>query len=355
LKQWATAPWAALRLLGWKLALLTHRSEIPDNQDLAFVRMVAAPALGWAIVDFGIVFPLAAVGLARGHRTSFWWFLSLATGLGLAATAVFFVVGRYRVPWVPGLTLLAAAGVVDLADRARQGDWRGIAWRLGVLGLPAALLSWRPQADPVPSRWGNQLIAMAVADLRAGQLDPAIDALDLARASGPETAEVVRRHVELGPFHDLLRAAIDRELGQGARANSPAGTGVPTQQGRWLRQTRERSARARSLLEQGLRDHPEDARVNREWGAFLLSWPEQPGDRTRALHALERASRGPRGDYGAALLLTLATSDLTVLERSAALRREDRNPSTALVRAMVASRPRPRERRDRSEPRLTRQ
>lgn len=150
-----------MRLLGFKLALATHRFEIPDNQDIEFVEIVAAPALAWGIVDFGTVFPLAVLGLARVPRTPFWWFLSLATGLGLAATALFFVVGRYRVPWVPGLVLLAAAGVVDLARLVRLGDWRGLAWRLALLGLPAVILSWRPQADPVPTRWGNQLIALA--------------------------------------------------------------------------------------------------------------------------------------------------------------------------------------------------
>jgi hypothetical protein len=342
LRRWATAPLASIRLLLRKFALLTHRSEIPDNQDIEFVRIVAAPALGWGIVDFGCVFPLAAVGLARRPRTRFWRFLSLATGLGLAATAVFFIVGRYRVPWVPGLILLAAAGVVDLADRVRLGDWRGIAWRLGVLGLPAALLSWRPQVDPVPTRWVNQLIAMAVADLRAGHLDPAIDALDLARASGPETAESVRRHLGLGPFQDLLREAMDRELRGHSSPDSAAGPRAMIHQGRWLRQLRERSARARALLEASLRAIPDDATANREWGAFLLSWPEQPGDRARALDALKRASRGPGADYRATLFVALATSHPELLERSPAVAVEHRNRFTALVRAMIASRPRTR-------------
>jgi hypothetical protein len=35
-----------------------NRSEIPDNQVIEFVWIVAAPALGWAMVDFRIVFPL---------------------------------------------------------------------------------------------------------------------------------------------------------------------------------------------------------------------------------------------------------------------------------------------------------
>jgi hypothetical protein len=122
-----------------RLGLSIHRYEIPDNQDIEFVQIVAAPALAWGTVGFGVVFPLAVIGLARVPRTRFWWFLSLSTGLGLAATALFFVVGRYRVPWVPGLALLAAAGVVDLARLVKRGDWRGLE-----LASPG-----RPCSDPV--------------------------------------------------------------------------------------------------------------------------------------------------------------------------------------------------------------
>jgi hypothetical protein len=333
LRQWASAPLASIRLLFWKLALLTHRFEIPDSQDMEFVRIVAAPALGWGIIRFGIIFPMAVLGLARVPRTGFWWFLSLATGLGLVATAVFFVVGRYRVPWVPGLVLLAAAGVVDLFQRVRQGDWRGLGWRLGLLGLPAAVLSWRPQSDPVPSRWGNQLIALALADLRAGQFDSAIDALDLAQASSRETAARIRQLAEHGAFGDLLREAVHRALGKSS--NRSAEPRAMIYQGRLLRQLRERSAEARSLLEASLLACPSDATANREWGALLLSWPERPHDHARAIEALDRASRDPGADGRAARLLALTTSNPAMLKRSID---EDRNHFTILVRAMLASR-----------------
>jgi hypothetical protein len=285
-------------------------------------------------VGFGVMFPLAVLGLARVPRTRFWWFLSLSTGLGLAATAVFFVVGRYRVPWVPGLALLAAAGVVDLTRLFRLGDWRGLAWRLGLLGLPAILLSWRPQADPVPSRWGNQLIALALADLRADQVDAAIDALDLARSSSPEMAESVRQMSMDGPFHDLLVDTIYRELSKSS--NFPPGTKATIRQGRLLRQLPERSAQARSLLESSHRLIPNDATANREWGASLLSWPEQPLDREHALEALERASRDSKADNRATLFLALATSNPALLKRSAVVTGGDRNDLTILVRTMLS-------------------
>jgi hypothetical protein len=333
LRQWASAPVNSLRLLGWKLALLTHRFEIPDSQDIEFVQIVAAPALAWGIVGFGVVFPLAVLGLARVPRTGFWWFLSLTTGLGLVATALFFVVGRYRIPWVPGLALLAAAAVVDLARRVRLGDWRGLAWRLGLLGLPAILLSWRPQVDPFPIRWGSQLTRLALAELRADQLDSAIDALDLARASSPVMARRVLQMSTDGPFRDLLLEAISRELGKSS--NLPAGTRADIHRGRLLRQLPERSAQARSILESSLRSIPSDATANREWGALLLSWPEQPLDHNRALEALEQASRGSQSDDRATRLLALTTSNPALLKQSAVLAREDRDHLTMLVRAML--------------------
>jgi hypothetical protein len=44
-RHWVTAPLASVRLLVRKLAFVAHRSEIPDNQDIEFVRIVTAPAL----------------------------------------------------------------------------------------------------------------------------------------------------------------------------------------------------------------------------------------------------------------------------------------------------------------------
>ena len=126
LRRWETAPIASLRLLAWKLALVCSDFEIFDNQSAELVRAVAAPALSWSFLSLGWVLPLAALGLARPapDRTPFWWFLVLSTLGGLISTALFFVVGRYRIPWVPGLVLLAAAGVVDTSRRLAARRWK---------------------------------------------------------------------------------------------------------------------------------------------------------------------------------------------------------------------------------------
>ena len=115
-------PVASLRLFAWKLALLTHRFEIPDSQDIEFVQIVAAPALAWGLVDFGILFPLAVIGLARVPRARFWWFLSLATLLGLVGDRPFLCRGPIPRSMGPGIGLARRGG--GRRPRALAQAWR---------------------------------------------------------------------------------------------------------------------------------------------------------------------------------------------------------------------------------------
>jgi len=109
LKHWQVAPIASLRFLGFKIGLLLNDLEIPDSQSIDWVRLAAAPSLSLAFLSFGWLAPWAALGLTRTQRSPFWWFLAATTVVGLGSTAIFLVLGRYRVPWAPGLALLAAA------------------------------------------------------------------------------------------------------------------------------------------------------------------------------------------------------------------------------------------------------
>ncbi|HEX8203371.1 MAG TPA: hypothetical protein VF590_23040 [Isosphaeraceae bacterium] len=192
LQRWRDEPAAAERLLARKFGLLAHDAEIPDNQDIAVVREVAAPALAWGFLRFGWLTPWAALGLVPALRTPFGRFLALATLGGLGSTALFFVVGRYRIPWMPGVILLASAGAVDSWRRVARGRWRSVAAGILLLAAPAGVLAWRPSTDPAPDRWGHAQIQLATADLGAGRLDPAIDALNDARALGPGPSRRVR-------------------------------------------------------------------------------------------------------------------------------------------------------------------
>jgi hypothetical protein len=307
LRRWRDDPGASMRLLAYKIGLLAHDFEIPDNQDAEFIRLVAAPRLSWGLVSLGVLLPLAALGLGVGRagRSPFWGFLVLSTAAGLGSTALFFVVGRYRVPWLPGLALLGAAGVVDVARRVARGSLRAVALRVLLLAVPALVLAWRPLPDPTPDRWGHAEIELALAYLASGRLDPAIDALDDARALGPGPAGRIAALLAEGPVHDRVAALVRDRLAASRRAgDTPA-----LDRARWLRQLPEARAESRRVLESLLRSHPDDPATLREWGAWWLGEPDGPDARRRASAAFARAERTPPGDASSALLLALLNSD----------------------------------------------
>jgi 4-amino-4-deoxy-L-arabinose transferase-like glycosyltransferase len=332
LGRWREAPLASLRLLAHKLGLLAHDFEIPDNQDMEVIRLVAAPRLAWGLFSFGALLPLAALGLGREERTPFWWFLVLSTAAGLASTALFFVVGRYRIPWVPGLALLAAAGAVDLARRGVRGRWRSAAARVLLLAATAVWLAWRPMADPAPDRWGHSEIELALAYLADGRLESAIDALDDARALGEGPTARAAELLAEGGVHDRLAAlAADRS------ETYPA---ADLDRARWLRQLPETRGEARWMLEATLRSHPGDPIALREWGAWWLGEPGDPEARRRALDALANAG----GDPSAAVLLALLGADPGPLERLRGGVPDRSRGRIRLARAILTHRPRRRDR-----------
>ncbi|SIO65738.1 4-amino-4-deoxy-L-arabinose transferase [Singulisphaera sp. GP187] len=305
LARWREAPVASLRLLAKKFGLLLSHFEVPDNQDREFVQLVAAPRLAWGILGFGWLAPWAALGLVRADRSAFWRLLAMTTVAGLVSTAAFFVVGRYRIPWVPGLALLGAAGAVDLARLARGRCGKSLAWRVWLVAVPVAALAWRPLDDPVPDRWGHAEIALAVAELGESHLEPAIDALDDARALSPGAAGRVAEITASGPLHDRLNTLVRSRLTLGSgRINIPH-----ARLARWLRQVPDGRVEARRLLEAALAENPDDRRALRELGALRLSELGDPMARRQAALDLGRAARGPAGDPSAAILLALLRGD----------------------------------------------
>jgi hypothetical protein len=308
LKRWRDAPGASLRLLGKKFGLLLNDFEIGDNHNIDLTRLVAAPALDLAPIRFGWLLPLAAIGLARpmARRSAFWWFVALSTAAGLASTALFFVVGRYRIPWVPGLALLAAGGVADLAWLARERRWRGIVARVALLGLPAAVLAWRPTPLPAEQRWAFAERRLVVAALQVGDIDGAIDALDDGRALGPEP---------MARFNAMLAGSQEAaELATSIRSRLALrerfGGSPPLLRARWLRVVPSARAEARRLLDAALAADPSDPRARAELGAWWLGSPE-PSARDRAAAELRRAAAT---DPGAAILLALLRKDSSILD-----------------------------------------
>ena len=71
---------------------------------------------------------------------------------------------------------------LDLRRQLAKRQWQRVTWRLLLIAVPIAILSWRPEVDPDPDRWGYFQLGLFVAYLQAGDVDAAIDVLDDARA-----------------------------------------------------------------------------------------------------------------------------------------------------------------------------
>jgi len=113
--------------------------------------------LAW-VNHFGILAPLAAVGLwlSRKKWQQLWLLYAMTLSLAVSVT-IFYIFGRYRFPLVPLLTLFAGAGLVGLAGLYRQRAWRPLAVAAGVLLAGSILVNW-PIYDfrgPWPGGYNN--------------------------------------------------------------------------------------------------------------------------------------------------------------------------------------------------------
>lgn len=133
---WRQEPVAALRLLGWKLRLFLTDHELGNNQDERFFALHFGPLLRGLPVGFGLIAPLALVGMflcARRWRELFplWGFVPVYA----ASVILFFVNARFRIPLVLPACIFAAHTLVWAWDAARA---RRIAALGGVLGAALA-------------------------------------------------------------------------------------------------------------------------------------------------------------------------------------------------------------------------
>jgi hypothetical protein len=104
-----------LALLGRKFLAVWHWYEVPNNESYDYF-LLHAPALRAVGLGFGLVAPLALVGLALGFRRSWDYALCVAyVGCGLTSLVVLYTVGRLRMPMAFALVEFAAVTLVTLA------------------------------------------------------------------------------------------------------------------------------------------------------------------------------------------------------------------------------------------------
>ncbi|HJQ85439.1 MAG TPA: hypothetical protein VKA21_15235, partial [Candidatus Binatia bacterium] len=118
-----------------KLATLWNGYEIPDNYQYAFMRTHFLPLL-WLLVTFALVAPLALVGAAMPfwRRRDVSALFIVCFGY-LATVVLFYVRGRYRIPAVPFLIVLAAVAVDRAWTAVAARQWSAVATLAGGLAV----------------------------------------------------------------------------------------------------------------------------------------------------------------------------------------------------------------------------
>jgi len=206
-----------LRLTARKLALIWNAYELPDTEDyyLYCERSSLLHTLD-RLWHFGILAPLAAVGIIL-TRTD-WrrlWFLYAWLLLTTLSVAAFVVFARYRLPLVPVLLILAAAGIDEAVRRLRARQVRPLVVPIIVLPLVAVGTNWPLHGPRSPRAFSCVNHAVALADV--GRHDEALKELEQALQLAPADVDalLVRGSVLLdhGRYADALAAYEDARRG----------------------------------------------------------------------------------------------------------------------------------------------
>jgi len=130
--------WAALTFK--RFIFLTNNREISDNIDFYAITEKSIP-LRYAPFRFGILFVLTVVGMKRILASREGRLLSLYALAVAIPALLFFVVGRFRLPLLPFLSVGAALGVMELATIGRSPSRKAIGLAVGVILSACALTS----------------------------------------------------------------------------------------------------------------------------------------------------------------------------------------------------------------------
>jgi tetratricopeptide (TPR) repeat protein len=140
-------PASWLKLMVRKLALTFNAAELSDteNQDVYAEKAWLLKSL--LPFDFGLLFAMAALGVALTAAS--WrrmWFLYAIGATYALSVALFYVFARYRFPIALVLMLLATGGILEAFDRVRRRRYRSLAAPAAVAAL-AIVASHLPLED----------------------------------------------------------------------------------------------------------------------------------------------------------------------------------------------------------------
>jgi hypothetical protein len=202
----SSSPAAAARHQLYKLRRFWSATETGNNQAVwPFARLSwIVRVLGW--LSFPVVTSLAAGGLVLARDR---WLVALPLLgfllLSMLTTVAFFCNARYRLPVVPVLLLLAAAGIDRAWRLIAARDLRPLAAAVVAAGVAGLFVATNPP-DPTVARRNDELNAALLLGVHAQNPPP----------EGPGDADAAARWfaraVELGPGLPEARAGLARAL-----------------------------------------------------------------------------------------------------------------------------------------------
>lgn len=132
-------PVSWLKLMVHKLALTFNSAELSDTESQDVYAEQAWLLKSLLPYDFGLLFAMAALGVAL--TSAAWrrmWFLYAIGATYALSVAFFYVFARYRFPIALVLMLLAAGGILEAFRRVRLRRWRSLAAPAAVAALAMA-------------------------------------------------------------------------------------------------------------------------------------------------------------------------------------------------------------------------
>jgi len=191
-----------------KLGYFFAPFEMPNNASYSYFRLNSA-LLRRATLSFFWISPLALLGLIESFRRPEPFApVYLFIVCGVATTIAFYVIARFRAPFMPAILIFAGLGLWSLATSARRGAWG----RIAASGALAVALFAVNTAKTFPDE-----------DLVRPQ-DFLISIQGyLTRGMTPEALREAERGRDLFPaLADFPRAAARIHLAQGRRAEALA-------------------------------------------------------------------------------------------------------------------------------------
>lgn len=181
----AAHPWRTIELVFNKAIAFWNGHEQFDNYDIAFIEKNFGTILGWPLLTFWMLTPLAGAGavlLAQRHPRQVALLLLFALAY-MGTLLLFYVTDRYRLPVIVFLMPLAGAAFSGIKTAFEDRAWRSLALA-GSVALFFLYLGLRAPLNPVDLsafNWGT--LSMVYSDLEEDQ--KAIEAFDKAVALSP--------------------------------------------------------------------------------------------------------------------------------------------------------------------------